>query len=109
MDMFLTGQSGPFVAGDDLNKCHRTYCASLLVPIPSILSTLVNNMPVTTVPLPDKIDYTTQSVPVPGTKRPGQTGALPSFGFSQTLSLNLPYSALSEWWLLLPRYDILTV
>jgi hypothetical protein len=35
-------------------------------------------MLVTITPLPEKIDYKAQSVLVPGTKRPGQTGTCPS-------------------------------
>ena len=40
---------------------------------------------VTIIPLPEKIDYKTQSVAVPGTKRPGQTGMRPSLQLVPTI------------------------
>ncbi|KAG8217331.1 hypothetical protein J3R82DRAFT_5426 [Butyriboletus roseoflavus] len=46
-------------------------------------------MVVTPIPLPDKIDYTTQSVPVAGTKRPGQTAHYRSALFG-LLDVNTP-------------------
>ena len=50
-------------------------------------------MVVTPVPFPEKIDYNTQSVPVPGTKRPGQTGSTPSL---QLIPISFVYSPIQH-------------
>lgn len=47
-------------------------------------------MVVTAVPLPEKINYKAQSVPVPGTKRPGQTGMCPSLPLVPTAFVYFP-------------------
>jgi len=50
------------------------------------------------VPFPDNVDYDVQSIPVPGTKRPGQTGASHISICKHFVNLDVfHHSPLSEW------------
>lgn len=51
-----------------------------------------------TLPYPDVIPYDKQSIPVPGTKRPGQTGKLKHVELSASLNTFSLHSPLSEWY-----------
>lgn len=57
----------------------------------------MSKMIIEAVPFPDKVDYDNQSIAVPGTKRPGQTGAPLVSIYQHFLNFGaLHYSSLSE-------------
>jgi hypothetical protein len=56
----------------DLSYCQLASC---FLTVTTWISISWSRMTITTIPFPDKFDYSIQSIAVPGTKRPGQTGA----------------------------------
>jgi hypothetical protein len=54
-------------------------------------------MTVTNIAFPDKFDYNVQSIAVPGTKRPGQTGVSHIFIRGRFINIEVFQSPLSEW------------